>query len=73
MTRETIRTHAVFPKELVAEVDRLVGRRKRSSFLTEAVAEKLEQERLGRALARTAGFLAPDAHPEWDTPANVSA
>ena len=73
MAGETIRTHVVFPKELVEAVDRLVGRRKRSAFLTEAVTEKVERERLGRALERTAGFLAPGAHPEWETPERVSA
>ena len=73
MAGETIRTHVVFPKELFEAVDQLVGRRKRSAFLTEAVTEKVERERLGRALARTAGFLAPDAHPEWETPESVSA
>ena len=73
MARETVRTHVVFPKELVKTVDQLVGRRKRSAFLTEAVAEKVERERLGRALAATAGFLAEDAHPEWSTPEDTSA
>jgi metal-responsive CopG/Arc/MetJ family transcriptional regulator len=73
MAGETVRTHVVFPKELVGEVDRLVGRRKRSAFLTEAVMEKVRRERLGRALAATAGFLALEAHPEWATPEAVSS
>ena len=73
MARETVRTHVVFPKDLLAAVDRLVGRRKRSAFLTAAVAEKVERERLGRALEVTAGFLAEDAHAEWETPEQVSA
>ena len=70
---QTIRTHVVFPKELVAEVDRLVGQRKRSAFVTEAVAEKVARERLGRALETTAGILAGDAYPKWETPEKVSA
>jgi hypothetical protein len=73
MVHETIRTHAVLPKALVEEVDRFIGRRKRSAFLAAAVAEKVERERLGRALVRTAGFLAADEHPEWETPAGVAA
>lgn len=73
MADETIRTHVVFPKELVEAVDRLVGPRKRSAFLVQAVEEKFGRERLGRALATTAGFLAGETHPEWQTPEQVSA
>ena len=73
MADKTIRTHVVFPKELVEEIDRLVGPRKRSVFLVQAVEEKIGRERLGRALATTAGFLAEGTHPEWETPEQVSA
>jgi hypothetical protein len=73
MADETIRTHIVFPKELIEAVDRLVGPRKRSAFLVQAVEEKIDRERLGRALATTAGFLAEGTHPEWETPQQVSA
>lgn len=44
---ETIRTPIVFPKALVEAVDDLVGQRKRSAFVAEAVAEKVERERRG--------------------------
>lgn len=73
MAEQTIRTHIVFPKELVHAVDDLVGQRKRSAFVTAAVAEKLEREQLGRALAETAGSLDPDSHPEWATQEKISA
>jgi hypothetical protein len=73
MADETIRTHIVFPKELVEAVDRLVGPRKRSAFFVEAVEEKIDRERLGKALSTTGGFLAEGTHPEWETPEQVSA
>ena len=38
-----------------------------------AIEEKIDRERLGRALATTAGFLAEGIHPEWETPEQVSA
>ena len=38
-----------------------------------AIEEKIERERLGRALATTAGFLAEEAHPERKTSEQVSA
>ena len=37
------------------------------------IQEKMDRERLGRALATTAGFLTAGAHPEWETPEQVSA
>jgi hypothetical protein len=38
-----------------------------------ATEEKIDRERLGRALATTAGFLAEGGHPEWENPEQVSA
>lgn len=73
LAANTVRTHVVFPKDLVEEVDRLVGQRKRSEFVTEAVEEKVARERLGRALEASAGILAGESYPEWETPEKVSA
>jgi hypothetical protein len=73
MAEDTIRTHVVFPKELVQAMDRLVGQRKRSAFVAEAVAEKLQREQLGRALEETAGSLSDEDYPQWDTPEKISA
>jgi metal-responsive CopG/Arc/MetJ family transcriptional regulator len=73
MASETIRTHIVFPRDLVDAVDDLVGQRKRSAFVAEAVAEKLQREQLGRALAETAGSLAAEDYPEWETGEKISA
>lgn len=73
MAGEMVRAHVVLSRELVEEVDRLVGPRKRSAFLAEATAENVRRERLGRALEQTAGFLDPDEYPEWRTPEDVSA
>ena len=73
MATETVRTHLVLPKELLAEVDLLVGKGKRSAFLVEAATEKVRRERLGRALEMSAGILNPGDYPEWRTPEDVSA
>lgn len=73
MADETVRTHVVFQKELVEAVDRLVGPRKRSAFLVQAVEEKIGRERLRGALATTAGFPAGATDPEWGTQEQVSA
>ena len=54
-----VRTHFIAPKELIEEVDKLVGPRRRSEFLTEATAEKLKREKLLR-LTREVMKLPPD-------------
>lgn len=68
-----MRTHVVLPEDLVAEVDRFAGKRKRSAFVEEAIRAKLARERLGRALRETAGVLDPADYPEWATPELTSA
>ena len=76
LMKETIRTHVVLPKDLVEAVDRIVGQRRRSQFVEEAVKEKVFRERqrtVVEELARTGGVLSRDAHPEWATPEQTSA
>jgi hypothetical protein len=62
---EVMRAHIIIPRELVASVDRLVGKRARSRFVAEAVSEKLARERRAKVLTEAAGALAEDAIPEW--------
>lgn len=67
-----VRTHFIAPKELIKEVDRLVGARRRSQFLIEAAAEKLKREKLLR-LTREVKKLPPvEGIPEWETPESTS-
>jgi Arc/MetJ-type ribon-helix-helix transcriptional regulator len=69
MTRDgTVRTHVVLPAKLVRQIDELVGRRKRSAFIEDAVGERMKRERLRKALERTAGMLRDDYPPEWESP-----
>jgi hypothetical protein len=70
--RHVVRTHFIAPKELIEEVDKLVGPRRRSEFLIEAAAEKLKREKLFR-LTREVSKLPPgDGIPEWDTPESTA-
>lgn len=73
MPKDEFRTHIVLPREIVDEVDRLVGHRRRSQFMTEAVREKLRREKLTAALAATAGVLKDVDIPHWSTPEKTSA
>ncbi len=72
MVDEMMRTHVVVPRELVTQIDELVGQRKRSEFVTEALREKVARERRREALKEAAGMLDPADHPEWDSSARVS-
>ena len=57
MTHVLTRTHVIAPKELIKEVDQLVGPRRRSDFITAAVDEKLKREKLLRDIRRESDRL----------------
>ncbi len=68
-----MRTHLVLPEEMVKQVDTLVGKRKRSQFVENAVREKLIRENQSAALAAAAGVLSAEDYPEWETSEQVAA
>jgi hypothetical protein len=67
-----VRTHFIAPKKLIEEVDRLVGPRRRSEFLTEAAAEKLKREKLLQATREAMALPAERDIAGWETPEAVS-
>ena len=60
----TRRTHIVIPEPLVSEIDRLVGKRGRSEFLTQAAEKELRRLQQIRALENVAGAWKDKDHPE---------
>lgn len=62
-----IRTNMDLADELLEEVDRFAGPRKRSAFITEAVQEKLARLKFLRALKRVAGAWSDERHPDLRT------
>ena len=58
------RTHVVLSDQLVKDIDRLVGTRQRSSFLTEAAEKELMRRRQIEALKVAAGAWKDKDHPE---------
>ena len=58
------RTHVVLDEQLVKDIDRLVGTRQRSSFLTEAAEKELLRRRQIEALKAAAGAWKDKDHPE---------
>ena len=68
-----MRTHVVVPDELIEKVDRLVGKRRRSAFISAAVQERVRRENLLRAMREAAGSIKAEDHPEWADSKNVAA
>lgn len=60
----TKRTHIVIPHQLVIEIDTLVGKRGRSTFLTQAAEKELIRLRQIKALEGVAGSWKDKDHPE---------
>jgi Arc/MetJ-type ribon-helix-helix transcriptional regulator len=58
------RTHIVIPEQLAEEIDTLVGKRSRSSFLTEAAWKEVRRLRMLNALEEATGAWKDKNHPE---------
>ena len=66
-TAERRRAHVVLPHELIDEIDGLVGPRKRSRFVQEAVEQLLRRRRRVEAFDAVDGSLANAGPQEWET------
>jgi hypothetical protein len=62
-----VKAHLVFPSEILEEVDKISGKRKRSLFIAQATREKIERERFVRTLEETKGAWSDKNHPELQT------
>jgi hypothetical protein len=60
----TKRTHIVIPEQLVVQIDRVVGKRGRSSFLAQAAERELMRLRQIKALKAATGAWKDEDHPE---------
>ena len=58
------RTHIVIPSALAEDIDRLVGKRGRSSFLTEAARREVRRLQQLRTLEDACGAWKDEDHPE---------
>lgn len=63
-SQETRRAHIVVPQALLDEVDRMVGKRGRSSFFVEAAQERLRRVKLLESAKSVAGSL-KDVKGPW--------
>jgi len=58
------RTHIVISEQLAVQIDRLVGKRGRSSFLVQAAEKELMRLRQVKALKAALGAWRDEKHPE---------
>ena len=68
MTREATRpAHVVMPKEAIQRIDALVGPRRRSEFVTEAVEKELTRRNRSEMGRRIAQALADAGLSDWES------
>ena len=60
----TKRTHIILPADVVAGIDKLVGKRGRSAFLAELAQRELKIRSQREALRGASGAWKPRDHPE---------
>lgn len=61
------KAHVVLNSNILSEIDRIAGKRKRSLFIEEATREKLEKEKFLKVLEETKGAWSDKNHPELRT------
>jgi Arc/MetJ-type ribon-helix-helix transcriptional regulator len=59
-------TNLSLPRDLVSELDAIVGPRNRSAFVEEAIRYRLRREKLRQAIQQTAGAWKGKGPAEWD-------
>lgn len=69
---KAVRTNVMLPADLLSEIDRVAGARRRSGFLMVAAQEKLARLRFDRAAARAFGAWKDEAHPDLRTDADLA-
>jgi hypothetical protein len=58
------RAHVILPVDLVADIDKLVGKRGRSAFLTELAQREIKLRHQREVLRETTGAWKAEDHPE---------
>ncbi|MGH2473029.1 MAG: ribbon-helix-helix domain-containing protein [Candidatus Limnocylindria bacterium] len=64
-----MRVHISLDERLVAQLDRLIGRRKRSAFIAETLRRALEDQRRWNDIVASLGKIGDDGHQWDDSPA----
>jgi hypothetical protein len=60
------RTHVVIPEDLIADIDALIGKRKRSRFITQVAEKEIKRLKFLRTIDETSGAWSGEDHPELE-------
>lgn len=60
-----MRVHISLDEDLVRELDELAGERGRSSYIEEAIRQRVDRERRWRKIWSAVGSISDEGHP-WD-------
>ena len=60
------RAHVILPVDVVADIDKLVGKRGRSAFLTEIARDEILRRQQRNALRKSIGAWKDEDHPELE-------
>ena len=63
-----VRVHISLDDDLVRELDRRVGTRRRSAFIAQAVAQALDDDRRWELIESAVGSISDEGH-DWDADA----
>lgn len=69
---ELAKTHILFPKPLLKQIDKIAGAGRRSQFVIEAAKDKLARIQFLGVLGRTAGAWSERRHPALKTQAGIN-
>lgn len=58
------RAHVILPLDVFADIDKLVGKRGRSAFLTEVARDEIQRRQQRNALRASKGAWKDEDHPE---------
>ncbi len=61
-----MRLHIALDDELAADLDRRVGKRRRSAFIGESIRRALDDERRWELIESAVGSIHDDGEHEWD-------
>lgn len=67
----TVRTNITFPKDLLLEVDKLVGEGRRSAFLAESARKYLAHLKFAKVARESFGILDHKTYPHFATSKKV--
>jgi len=65
------KVHLTFPPKIIREIDKLVGKRGRSKFVSEAARERINREKYASSLKECAGAWKSENHPELSSTGHV--